>query len=645
MVEEGIYVKIDGTADGFEKASQDSVKAIEILTKQLERLQRIAALPNLTFKQYERLGQIMASTQNQITKFKKAQDLAEQSQNKFASTSNSATLALTNLGRVASDAPYGFIGIANNLNPLLEGFQRLKTEAKAAGVTLGGTLLNSLTGAGGIGLALSAVTAAVSFATVGFGAWTRGMGGSANAIDKNSIALAAFRKEIDDAKQSIDDMISSVDFANRLGAINVGIAFGKTPKANLVDLREQNVASMQLLSNLEKERKKAAERLKTANKNLIDNLAFSGDPELLSAFDKNVLSTFADKLTAEQKELHNTQVDAFNALKEADKKIFEENNKQRILGQQIEQAKIDVREDANKKTEEANKKAEEIEKKRLAAIKKYNDDMASLNLSFARLAQERAKIGDTPFIPEVPALTDTNAVNPFVRGFQDSIKAALDPSLIKLDVEDKIVKPFQELGKAAGNGFGSTLSTFFSNQVGKKMRDALKAGVSTETVKGIGAGMVNQFESLTAALTIINGAFESFFNTILEGGQNAFAALGNAITHMLKKLVASIAAMAAVAGIISVLLPGSGGFLKVFQGLLGAKFGIPGHAQGGIVPPGFPNDTYLARLSSGERIIPANQSVQGTGVMFPEYLPVHRIGFDEIVLGYEKAKFKQRRFR
>ena len=39
---------------------------------------------------------------------------------------NQATNALTNLGRVVQDAPFGFIGIANNINPLLESLQRLQ---------------------------------------------------------------------------------------------------------------------------------------------------------------------------------------------------------------------------------------------------------------------------------------------------------------------------------------------------------------------------------------------------------------------------------------------------------------------------------------------------------------------------------------
>jgi hypothetical protein len=76
------------------------------------------------------------------------------------STSNQATNALTNLSRVAQDAPYGFIGIANNLNPLLESFQRLSKEAGGSGAALK-AMAGSLMGPAGIGLALGAVSSII----------------------------------------------------------------------------------------------------------------------------------------------------------------------------------------------------------------------------------------------------------------------------------------------------------------------------------------------------------------------------------------------------------------------------------------------------------------------------------------------------
>jgi hypothetical protein len=77
---------------------------------------------------------------------------------KIALGSNKAGLALNDLSRIAQDAPYGFIGISNNLNPMIESFNRLAA-------TEGGTkkaltaMLNGLSGPAGIGLAIGAVSA------------------------------------------------------------------------------------------------------------------------------------------------------------------------------------------------------------------------------------------------------------------------------------------------------------------------------------------------------------------------------------------------------------------------------------------------------------------------------------------------------
>jgi hypothetical protein len=71
-----------------------------------------------------------------------------------------STNALSNLSRVAQDAPYGFMGIANNLNPLLESFQRLSKEAGGAGGALK-SLGQGLIGPAGIGLALGVVSSLI----------------------------------------------------------------------------------------------------------------------------------------------------------------------------------------------------------------------------------------------------------------------------------------------------------------------------------------------------------------------------------------------------------------------------------------------------------------------------------------------------
>ena len=110
------------------------------------------------------------------------------------STSNQATNALSNLSRVAQDAPYGFIGIANNLNPLLESFQRLKVEAGSTGGALK-AMAGGLMGPAGIGLALGAVSSII----VAFGPKIADFISGTNEATK---AEEKFTKSLSDARAS-----------------------------------------------------------------------------------------------------------------------------------------------------------------------------------------------------------------------------------------------------------------------------------------------------------------------------------------------------------------------------------------------------------------------------------------------------------
>lgn len=110
----------------------------------------------------------------------------------FGNVSGQATNALSNLSRVAQDAPYGFMGIANNLNPLLESFQRLKVEAGSTGGALK-AMAGGLMGPAGIGLALGAVSSII----VAFGPKIMDF---IKGTDKASEAENKFAKSLSDAR-------------------------------------------------------------------------------------------------------------------------------------------------------------------------------------------------------------------------------------------------------------------------------------------------------------------------------------------------------------------------------------------------------------------------------------------------------------
>lgn len=133
-----------------------------------------------------------------------------------------ANAALLDVGRVLQDLPYGFIGIQNNITQLPGSFRALSLAAKESGQSMGKVLLSSLTGAGGIGIAISAVTAALTFASYGFGAWTRILGDTG----KKTKEAADRTKEFVDSLQSVADIRieSSGNVEGEIAKVNALVA-------------------------------------------------------------------------------------------------------------------------------------------------------------------------------------------------------------------------------------------------------------------------------------------------------------------------------------------------------------------------------------------------------------------------------------
>lgn len=129
------------------KDTESDIKKIAAYNKEIEHLEdRIEKLKNVGKTGFDNLG-------NRVDKFGSVL-------NKVTKQNSAATQSLVNLSRVAQDAPFGFIAIANNLNPLLESFQRLQTESKGTGGALK-ALGASLIGPAGVGLALGIVSSLV----------------------------------------------------------------------------------------------------------------------------------------------------------------------------------------------------------------------------------------------------------------------------------------------------------------------------------------------------------------------------------------------------------------------------------------------------------------------------------------------------
>ena len=108
--------------------------------------------------------------------------------------SNQAGLALNNLSRIAQDAPYGFLGISNNINPMLESFQRLQASTGSTSAALK-AMVSSLTGPAGVGLAVGAISSLL----VVFG---DRLFSHKKAVDESKVAQEEFAKSLDKAQAS-----------------------------------------------------------------------------------------------------------------------------------------------------------------------------------------------------------------------------------------------------------------------------------------------------------------------------------------------------------------------------------------------------------------------------------------------------------
>lgn len=177
---------------------------------------------------------------------------------KIPQSANQATLAMSNLGRVVQDAPFGFIAIANNLDPLLQSFQQLQKSSGGTGSALK-SLLGSLTGPGGIALALSAVTSAITFAQIGFDRWF-------GSLSKNKGAVDSQAEEFKRLQEVIKSLSGTVG--------NLTVEFGSSANAQIARVNAL-VAVVNNLSASDAERQNALRQLQALNKAYFGDITLS----------------------------------------------------------------------------------------------------------------------------------------------------------------------------------------------------------------------------------------------------------------------------------------------------------------------------------------------------------------------------------
>jgi hypothetical protein len=239
-----------GAGDKMSEGFQQPIKTIAQLEAEIENLE--TEIRNASdFTSLKKLNDELGRTKTQLNNLKvvgfessigkigPSAVGAANGFNKLTPAVKAGNFALTDINRVIQDLPFGFIGIQNNLTELPGKFRALSLAAKESGQSVGKVLLSSLIGAGGIGTALSLITSALTFATVGFGAWTRGLSGSGSAAKK----AAGDTDELSKILQEVGGEVgkSAARITTLFNALSSGALNTEQRKKALDELKQQNV--------------------------------------------------------------------------------------------------------------------------------------------------------------------------------------------------------------------------------------------------------------------------------------------------------------------------------------------------------------------------------------------------------------------
>lgn len=238
-----------GAGQEVEQAFQQPLKSIAQLEAEIESLENELSTAT-DFATLKRLNEQIAQTKTQLNNLKvvgfestlgKINPVANSAANginKVKDSSKAAGAALTDVNRVIQDAAFGYVSIQNNITELPRSFRALSAAAKESGQSVGRVLLSTLMGPAGIGTAISVITSALTFASVGFGAWTRGFTSSSEASKKASAALDEYQKLLQSVGGEVGQSASRI--TTLVNALQSGTLNTAQRKKALDELKQQN---------------------------------------------------------------------------------------------------------------------------------------------------------------------------------------------------------------------------------------------------------------------------------------------------------------------------------------------------------------------------------------------------------------------
>ena len=504
---------------------------------------------------------------------------------KLTPASNQANFALTNLSRVAQDAPFGFIGIANNIDPLVQSFVQLKRESGSVGGAFR-ALGASLAGGGGLILITGLASAAMTlFGDKIFNTGTKSKQAKEDVSDFS-----------DTLKSVTGDLSKSASEATKLyNALNSGTLNTEQRKKALQELKQINTEFFGSLN----EEKGVIEGLQLAYDGYLKRLNDIGrakaiESQLTKLFDKKLQL----ELTLDPKFLAATNKDNVQLIGRLQKELDK-------LGGPVSQAEqskywqiqadgsllvndnLQKRFDLQKRISElsaggniifegAGKTKDEIKNIQLQidALSKLQQATANFEITTANSPKEKIK---KEF--DLGAFFRQNLVN-------------IDEDLYKIneDFQRSFGKIGEDSAKALVNGF---------NSIGLDVRQGEQQQLAiNKRLQELKDNAIKTAGTITDTLT---PAINSFFQSIASGSGSPFKALGEALKQLLVQLAAAIAKALIFKAILTAINPGAAAG-QSFMSLFSNFAGLGSAAPGGIRTGGITGTANRIEVTGGFRL-------------------------------------------
>ena len=493
----------------------------------------------------------MQKTVSNSKSFEASVGKSGQALGKIVNPSNQATLALTNLGRVAQDAPFGFLGIANNLNPLLESFQRLKATTGSTGGALK-ALASSLSGAGGLGFALSiASSLAIVFGDKLFGA----------------------SKKAEEHKEAIQLVETEYDrFAKRLNEVSESIAKEATSFAFLTAYSNDATVALKL-------RNAAISEINKNYSSYLSNLSqeVTSYNELSRAIQDNI------KYLAVQAEL--------KALLPALNKDFAKAIQLQVDLNQLQRARALGENNLFGISEEDYQKESKLLEGQIRGIL---NSITAAKKSFEIIAGSSKGVLDALFPDLGKTTTGEIKIKPD--------KITIDhPALGSIKIELPTVLEPQEIDKSKITAAVDNLEDILNKRLEPGIK-APKINIAPDVIEGMKKARQELDRMLEDAKFIagsISNAFGQAFDQIAKGG-NVFKSIGDALKALILDLIKAAIQALIFRAILSAI---PGGAAASSAGAAGRLFGLAGfRARGGPVAGG---SSYIVGEEGPELFTPS----------------------------------------